>query len=207
MLMILLAHAELGGLICSGKIADGEHTYALMRERVPAPRRLGRPEALAELALRYFTGHGPATERDLAYWATLTLTDVRAGLQQVRDRLEWFQHDGRLFWHAPGKAPDGPQEPAAHLLQILDETYRGYQDSRWVLDAAGHVPRTRETAAGMALVDAQLIAAMRRTIAHDHIQFDLRPYRALTPAEIEALDQAASRYGEYLQLKPQVILP
>jgi len=206
MLMILLAHAELGGLICSGKIADGEHTYAVMGERVPAPRRLARAEALAELALRYFTGHGPATERDLAYWATLTLTDVRAGLQQVRDRLDSFEHDGRLVWHAPGEAPGGPQEPAAHLLQILDETYRGYQDSRWVLDAAGDVPRTRETAAGMALVDAQLIAAMRRTIAHDHIQFDLRPYRALTPAEIEALDQAARRYGEYLRLKARITL-
>jgi hypothetical protein len=207
MLMILLAHAELGGLICSGTIADGEHTYALMNERVPAPRRLGRAEALAELALRYFTGHGPATERDLAYWATLTLTDVRGGLQQVRDRLDSFQHDGRVFWHAPGEAPGGPQEPAAHLLQILDETYRGYQDSRWVLDAAGDVPRTRETAAGMALVDAQLIAAMRRTVAHDHIQFDLWPYRALTPAEIAALHQAARRYGEYLRLKARITLP
>jgi hypothetical protein len=207
MLMILLAHAELGGLICSGAIADGEHTYALMSERVPAPRRLGRAEALAELALRYFTGHGPATERDLAYWATLTLTDVRAGLAQVRDRLGSFQHDGRTFWHAPGDAPDGPQQPAAHLLQILDETYRGYQDSRWVLDAAGHVPRTRETTTGMALADAQLIAAMRRTLTPGHIQFDLRPYRPLTPTEIEALDQAARRYGEYLQLKAQITLP
>jgi hypothetical protein len=206
-LMILLAHAELGGLICSGRIVDGEHTYALMGQRVPAPRRLGRTEALAELALRYFTGHGPATERDLAYWATLALTDVRAGLQQVRDRLDSFQHDGRIFWHAPGDAPGGPQEPAAHFLQILDETYRGYQDSRWVLDAAGDVPRTRETAAGMALVDAQLIAAMRRTVAHDHMQFHLRPYRALTPPEIEALDQAARRYGEYLRLKARITLP
>jgi len=62
--MILLAHAELDGLICSGRVADGEHTYALMDQRAPAPRRLGRTEALAELALRYFTGHGPATERD-----------------------------------------------------------------------------------------------------------------------------------------------
>ena len=184
MLMILLAHAELDGLICSGRIVDGEHTYALMGERVPTPRRLARAEALAELALRYFTGHGPATERDLAYWASLTLTDVRVGLQQVRDRLDSFQQDGRTFWHAPGDAPGGPQQPAAHLLQILDETYRGYQDSRWVLDAAGHVPRTRETAAGMALVDAQLIASMRRTVAHDHVRFDLRPYRALTPPEI-----------------------
>ncbi|HEU4425421.1 MAG TPA: winged helix DNA-binding domain-containing protein [Pilimelia sp.] len=206
MLMILLAHAELDGLICSGRIANGEHTYALMVERVPAPRRPGRIEALAELALRYFTGHGPATERDLAYWATLTLTDVRAGLQQVRDRLDSFQHDGRTFWHAPGDPPGGPQEPAGHLLQILDETYRGYQDSRWVLDAAGDVPRAREIAAGMALVDAQLLAAMRRTIAHDHVRFDLRPYRALTPSQIEALDQAARRYGEFLRLKARLIL-
>jgi hypothetical protein len=181
MLMILLAHAELDGLICSGRVIDGEHTYALMGHRVPAPRRLERTEALAELALRYFTGHGPATERDLAYWATLTLTDVRAGLQQVRDRLDSFQHDGRTFWHAPADPPRGQQEPPGHLLQILDETYRGYQDSRWVLDAAGHVPRARETAAGMALVDAQLLAAMRRTIGNDHVEFDLRPYRALTP--------------------------
>jgi hypothetical protein len=206
MLMILLAHAELDGLICSGGIVDGEHTYALMGERVPTPRRLGRAEALAELALRYFTGHGPATERDLAYWATLTLTDVRAGLQQVRDRLDLFQHDGRTFWHGPGDVPCGSQVPAGHLLQILDETYRGYQDSRWVLDAAGDVPRTRETAAGMALVDAQLLAAMRRTIADDHVRFDLRPYRAMRPSEIEALDKAATRYGKYLRLQARLAL-
>jgi hypothetical protein len=207
MLMIMLAHAELDGLICSGAPAGGEHTYALMTERVPAPRRLGRAEALAELALRYFTGHGPATERDLAYWATLTLTDVRAGLHQVQDRLASFQHDGRTYWHAPADPPAGPQEPAGHLLQILDETYRGYQDSRWVLDAAGDIPRTRETATGMALADAQLRAAMRRTITRDHVQFDLRPYRPLTPGQIDALDRAAARYGEYLHLKARITLP
>lgn len=206
MLVILLAHAELDGLICSGRVVDGQHTYALMAERVPAPRRLGRAEALAELALRYFTGHGPATERDLAYWATLTLTDVRAGLQQVRDRLDSFEHDGRTFWHAPGEAPDRRQDPAAHLLQVLDETYRGYQDSRWVLDAAGDVPRTRESAIGMALVDAQLLASMRRTIGRDRVRFDLRPYRDLTPPQIEALNQAAGQYGEFLQLKAEIAL-
>jgi hypothetical protein len=207
MLMILLADAELGGLVCSGQVADGEHTYALMDERVPAPRRLGRTEALAELAVRYFTGHGPATERDLAYWATLTLTDVRAGLLQVRDQLDSFQHDGRTFWHAPGDPPCGPMKPAGHLLQILDEMYRGYQDSRWLLDAAGDVPRSRETATGMALVDGQLLAAMRRTIANDQVRFDLRPYRALTPPETEALNQAAGRYGEYLRLEGRLTLP
>jgi len=205
--MILLAHAELDGLICSGAPVEGEHTYALMAERVPAPRRLDRSEALAEIALRYFTGHGPATERDLAYWATLTLTDVRTGLRQVRDQLDSFEHDGRTFWHAPGDAPVGSEDPAGHLLQILDEMYRGYQDSRWMLDAAGIVPRARETATGMALVDAQLVAAMRRTVANDHVRFDLKPYRTLTPAQIQTLDRAASRYGTYLGLDARLSLP
>jgi winged helix DNA-binding protein len=207
LLMILLAHAELDGLICSGAMVDGEHTYALMSERVPAPRRLGRTEALAELALRYFTGHGPATERDLAYWATLTLTDVRTGLQQVRDRLDSFEHDGRTFWHSPGDAPRTRQDPAGHLLQVLDETYRGYQDSRWVLDAAGQVPRTREAAIGMALVDAQLLATMRRTVTDNDVKFDLRPYRTLVSPEMEALDQAATRYGKYLRRTARLVLP
>ena len=141
----------------------------MFADRIPSPRRLDRDEALAELALRYFTGHGPATERDLAYWATLTLGDVRAGLAQATDRLDSFEHDGRTFWHAPADPPATGGSPAGHLLQILDETYRGYQDSRWVLDAAGIVPRTREATAGMALVDAQLVAAMKRTVTADQV--------------------------------------
>jgi hypothetical protein len=206
-LMLLLAQAELEGLICGGRPVAGEHTYALLSERAPATRRLARDQALAELALRYLTGHGPATERDLTYWASLTLTDVRTGLAQVRDQLGSFQHDGRTYWHAPGDPPPAPQQPAGHLLQILDETYRGFQDSRWVLDAAGAVPRARETAIGMVLADAQIVASMRRTVARDHVQFDLRPYRTLTPPQVAAIDQAARRYGNYLQLDPTLTWP
>jgi hypothetical protein len=202
-LMILLLHAELDQLIISGPAAGGEHTYVLMDQRVSSPHRPGRDEALAEIALRYFTGHGPATERDLAYWASLTITDARAGLAQVRGRLGSFQHDGRTFWHAPGEEPPrGTLEPAGHLLQVLDETYRGYQDSRWVLDTAGDVPRVREAAIGMALAGAQLVAGMKRTVTADQVRFDLRPYRALTAAETGALEEAARRYGEFLNLEP-----
>jgi DNA glycosylase AlkZ-like len=198
-LMILLADLELQALVCGGRPSDdGTHTYASFADRIPSPRRLDRSEALAELALRYFTGHGPATEHDLSYWATLPLGDVRAGLAQVSDRLESFEHDGRTFWHAPADRPAAAGTPPGHLLQILDETYRGYQDSRWVLDGAGIVPRTRETAAGMALVDAQLVAAMKRTVSADRVVFELRPYRSLLAGDIAALEAAASRYGEFL---------
>jgi hypothetical protein len=198
-LMLLLAHLELCLHICSGAPADGVHTYAAVASRVPSSRRPDRDEALAEVALRYVTSHGPATERDLAYWATLTLTDVRAGLAAVAARLGSFEHDGRTYWHADGEEPPArPGEPRAHLLQILDELYRGYQDSRMVIDADGLVPGGRELGLGMALVDGQLVAAMKRTVSDARVVFDLTPHRDLASDERQALEDAAARYGAYL---------
>lgn len=200
-LMPLLALLEMDRLICSGRWLEGAHTYAAFADRVPARRQLDRDEALAELALRYFTGHGPATERDLAYWATLTLSDVRRGVAQVRDQLASFDHDGRTFWHGAGDSPPtkGPK-PAGHLLQILDEIYRGYQDSRMVLDSEGVVPSGRETAIGMALVDAQMVGRMKRTIGR-RVRFEITPYNGtLRPAHRATMEQAATRYAAFLGL-------
>ncbi|MGH8826748.1 MAG: winged helix DNA-binding domain-containing protein [Jiangellaceae bacterium] len=204
--MILLAHLELDQVICSGRPLDDDHTYALFAERVPNPRRPDREDALGELAVRYFTGHGPATDRDLAYWATLTLGDVRRGLSLVREQLGCFEHDGRTYWHAPGEPSQLSGDPAGHLLQILDELYRGYQDSRWVLDTAGVVPRKRESAAGMALVDAQLVAAMRRTVTTEQVVFHLAPYRRLTSRDLDALQQSAKRYADYLGRAAELVI-
>ncbi|MFH8250590.1 winged helix DNA-binding domain-containing protein [Microbacterium sp. B2969] len=202
-LMLLAAHLELHGLICSGAPRDGEHTYALFSERVPAPRRREREEALVELALRYFTAHGPATARDLAYWATLTLTDVRRGLAGAADRLESFEHDERTYWHAPGRPP-ASASPPGHLLQVLDEMYRGYQDSRWALDADALLSRGRETAIGMALVDAQVVAGMKRAVTARAVTFEIRRLRQLEAVEEDAIQDAAARYGRYLGLEPRL---
>jgi hypothetical protein len=201
--MLLMAHLELHRLAISGRPRDGEHTYATYLDRVGSrvePEAFDRDAALARLALRYFTGHGPATVKDLAYWATLTVTDVRRGLDAVRDQLDCFEHDGRTYWHGPGEPPTGPGQPPAHLLQLLDETYRGYQDSRWVLDARGVVPRQRENTIGMALVEAQLVAGMKRTVTPTRVVFELSPHRDLSAREQQVLDDAAARYGEFLAL-------
>ncbi len=205
LVMLLLALLELDQLVCSGRRIAGTHTYAAFADRVPVTRQLDRDAGLAELALRYFTGHGPATERDLAYWATLTLGDVRRGLAQVRDRLASFDVDGRTFWHAPDDPPPaGVQAPAAHLLQILDEVYRGYQDSRMVLDSEGVVPRGRESALGMVLVDAQLVAAVRRSIGRG-VAFEVTPHGGpLRSADLARVEEAAARYAAFLGLDHQL---
>jgi hypothetical protein len=201
---MVLFHAELCALICSGAREGGAHTYALLDERAPGVRRLERDEALAEVVLRYFTGHGPATERDLAYWATLTLTDVRAGLAGVAGRLDRLEHDGRTYWFGEPPPPDGPVEPRGHLLQVLDEYHNGYQDSRSILDAAGIAPRGRMAAMGMALVDGQMVGDMRRTLRTGEVRFDVGLFRHLTDVETAALRAAADRYGTFLGRKARL---
>ena len=176
-----------------------------MGTRVP-PETFDRDQALARLAMHYFTGHAPATVRDLAYWATLTLGEARRGLDEVSDQLDSFQHDGRTYWHAPGEPPQGPGQPLGHLLQLLDETYRGYQDSRWVVDARGVVPRQRERAIGIALVDGQLVAGMKRTLTPGQVSFELTPHRRLSAQERQALDHASERYGEFLRRPAEIVV-
>jgi hypothetical protein len=202
---LVLYHAELSALICSGTRQDGAHTYALLEERAPAARRLERDEALAEVVLRYFTGHGPATERDLAYWASLTLTDVRAGLAAVAGRLDRLEHDGRTYWFGEPNPPEGPMDPRGHLLQVLDEYHNGYQDSRYVLDADGIVPRGRPAAMGMVLVDGQMVGDMRRTLRAGRVQFDVGLFRDLADEEAAALEAAADRYGTFLNREASLV--
>lgn len=202
----MLTHAELAALICSGARDGDTQTYALIDERAPGARRLDRDEALAEIVLRYFDAHGPATERDLAYWAQLTLTDVRSGLAAVGDSLDSFEHDGRTYWHAhdpPAVIEDQP-DPRGHLLLILDEYYRGYQDSRHVLDAAGLEPEGRQPV-GMALVDGQMVATMKRSLRRSSVTFEVGLYREISGDEQAALEQAATRYGAFLGREPEVV--
>jgi Winged helix DNA-binding domain len=202
----LLSVVELDQLICSGVPRDGEHTYALFADRVPNPRRLERDEALAEIVVRYVTGHGPATARDLAYWATLGLRDVNRGLAAASERLHSFEHDSKLYWHAPdSEPPTSPTSPRGHLLLALDELHNGFQSSRYVIDEAGLVPRaTRYPAIGMALVDGQFAAVHTRTVSPSSVRFDLIGWRPLDADDLSVLTEAADRVGTYLGLPAKV---
>src|SRR5260370_16515087 len=67
----IMMRAELDGVICSGARRGKQFTYALLAERAQQARTLDRDEALAELTIRYFTSHGPATTTDFFCWSAL----------------------------------------------------------------------------------------------------------------------------------------
>lgn len=139
----LLAHLARTGVLCLGPTDGRQQLFVLAEEwveRVEAPREPAGEEALAELALRFFHGHGPATVADLARWSGLTLTAARAGLAAVRERLTSVVLDDVEHWLDPA-VPDLLAEVRAEarglfLLPGFDEFLLGYADRSAVLDPA-----------------------------------------------------------------------
>lgn len=84
----ILWRVALDGVLCFAARQGKQQTFALLEEWVPAARMLECDEALAELAARYFTSHGPATVQDFTWWSGLTVADAKTGIELAGPRLE-----------------------------------------------------------------------------------------------------------------------
>lgn len=198
----LLMYAELSAVICSGGLRGKQRTYALLDERVPPAPPRPREEALAELAARYFTSHGPATRDDFQWWASLTAADAERGLALAGARLTRHDADGRAYWRAAA-APTGGLEPSptAHLLQAYDEYFVAYRNSRISAD------RTRVASAAVAapflhgiIMDGQYVGNWQRKLTARQMTIEVQLQRSLTAAEQAALAAAVERYAAFVGL-------
>jgi hypothetical protein len=197
----ILIHAELERVICSGPLREKQHTYALLEERVPRAASLERAAALAELVRRFFTSHGPATAKDLAWWSSLTRADIATGLSLAGDALESTEVDGITYWSAQGNALTPAPSPSVRLLQAYDEYIVGYTQSRYLFDLgdlAAAASDKRGLPNGVIVVDTQVAGRWKRTIRADTVVLDAALYRPFDDAETAALHAAADELGMFL---------
>jgi hypothetical protein len=80
---------------------------------------------IAELARRFFLGHGPASIHDLARWSSLTLRQCREAVEAIKDRLDSVTVEGVELWFDPVAPQVGPS-PKALLLPLYDELTLSY---------------------------------------------------------------------------------
>lgn len=197
----LVMNAELHGVICSGGLRGKQHTYALLEERAPNAKRLSRDEALAELTLRYFTSHGPATAKDFRWWASLPLSDIKRGLEMVGSELETEAIGGVPYWFAPMAVRRRPKAPRVHLLQPYDELIVGYTESRHWLDISGEARQMfREIFTGAVAVDGQVAGFYKRSLSNESAHIQATLFRTLNAAETKELKSTARRLADFLQL-------
>lgn len=86
---------------------------------------------------------------------------------------------------APRQSREQGRRLVRQVLGILDATCRGYQDSRMVLDSQAILPLARATAIGLALVDAEMVAGVKRTIKPPRRVQAASLQRTLRPAQLE----------------------
>lgn len=198
----ILWHAAQSGLICLGPREGKEQTFVLLDEWQPAPRDLCGEEALAELAGRYFTGHGPATEHDFAWWAGLTLKEARLGIQAAGSRLISEASAGRTYWTAAASRFEAVDErPAVCLLPGFDEYLLGYKDRQDVLRpeyANAVVPGGNGVFKPMVVIDGQVAGIWKRTAAPNRVDVDIQLFAPDTEREGE-LREAALRYCAFME--------
>lgn len=191
-------------LIMFGPPDGKQPTFVLLDEWITTHRDLEGDEALGEFALRYFTGHGPATVHDFAWWASITLGQARTGLAIAAEHLEARTFGDREHWSAPDLAP---ASGTVHLLPGFDEYLLGYQDRSPVLPAQFAdriVPGNNGVFQPTIVVDGEVAGTWRRTETSKEARVDLEWFAAPTARAAAGAEQALPRLGDYLG-KPVVI--
>ncbi|HEX7313875.1 MAG TPA: winged helix DNA-binding domain-containing protein [Pyrinomonadaceae bacterium] len=202
-LIHLLNRSALEGLTCYAARRGKQFTFALLDEWVPPSKRLSREEAAAELALRYFRSHGPATLEDFVWWSSLTTTDARAGLETARPRLQREVIDGQTYWLSPSTVIADDARPAAHLLPAYDEYTVAYKDRAAVLHPS-HTRRADATGAVLGptvILNGEAVGNWKRTLKKDSVFIETSLWTTLKRRERSALEEAARRYGEFVGLR------
>ncbi len=194
------------GLICIGPLAGKQQTFVLLEEWASAPRDLDGEAALAELARRYATSHGPATVHDLAAWAGLTVTQAKLGLQAAGPALVNWELDGKTYWtSAEAAAPIAPQ-PRICLLPGFDEYLLGYKDRTAQLNLEYRdqvVPGGNGIFFPMIVVDGQIVGTWKRIIKPRSVVMSFNIFVAKAVSE-QQLIPAAQDYADFLGLPLEI---
>ncbi len=208
----LLFWAEMEALICSGSLKDNQPTYALLNEWVPKKISLTKEEATAQLTLRYFTSHGPATLPDFVWWSGLNITDARRGLESIKDQLQEETIAGQSYWMSPALVIPPGKPSSVYFLPAFDEYIISYKDRSAIL--ADNYKKNAIWVNGLfrpvIVVNGQAAGIWKRSIQKGKTIVETEFFRPPAKKMTALIKKAAAAYGHFLdqpmELKPGVVL-
>jgi hypothetical protein len=195
------------GLLCFGPRHGRQQTFVLLEEWLATGSgNPSREEALARLARRYFSSHGPAADDDFAWWAGLPLTEAKAARESVLDRLCRERVGDRVLWSWEGARRPQRRALQALLLPPFDEFLVAYRDR-----SAAVGDRSARSVASLLsptiVIGGRVVGTWGRSVGDGAVDIRAVPFAALRPAEVRALRSAAGRYGAFLGASPSLALP
>jgi hypothetical protein len=193
----ILGVLAMRGVLCFGARRGRQPTFVLLDEWIPRSRALERDEALGELARRYFTSHGPATERDFAWWSGLPLRDAHRAVEIAAVGLA---RDAEGPTWSAARRRTSRDATRVHLLPPWDEFTVAYRDRSEIL-APAHAKRAGNAIfTAVALVDGRVAGLWRRQErkvgAGVRVRIDVELFE---PHDVDApLARAVARYAAFV---------
>ena len=196
----IIGHLARQGLICFGPRQGRQPTFTLLDEWVPQARKLEGEEALAEIALRYFRSHGPATIRDFVWWTGLQVAEAQIGIEAVKPQLLEETIDGITYWSAEKRFGEPVSSLDLFMLPSYDEYLVSYKDRsaalnpqyKWLMKSENHLRST-------IILDGQVMGNWKRTFEKGAVKIEARFARDLSTNECQRYENAVRCYAEFLE--------
>jgi len=189
-LVHILLRACIDGIAVRGPMVADHHAYVYAEEWLGARPEVELDQAVAELAVRYLRGHGPADAPDLAKWAGITLTAARRGFSQG---VGISQREDGLFILADAPA-EVSKVPAPTLLGPFDPLLLGWRSRDSIVDVHRGIITTNGLFRAFALVAGRAVATWRWVGGN----VVLEPLEPISKRDLKMLDEEASDVVRFL---------
>jgi hypothetical protein len=204
----LMMRAELDGLVCSGPAAGKQQTYALLTERVPRKITLSRAEALATLARRYFTSHGPATLQDFIWWSGLPVAAAKSAVESIRSECFSETIGTETYWWGQNASVPAAVSTATYLLPAFDEYIISYRNRSAMLPNEHTQKAVSDNGIfrPMVVVNGEVTGIWKRTVKSKTVLLEPDFFQPPGQEVHPLLEQAGKQFGAFLG-KDVIIAP
>ncbi len=188
----VLFQASARGEVVRGPLRGTSQTFVRWDAWVGPRGDVDVEAASGELARRFLIGHGPATARDLAKWAGVTLTLARTGLRRIGGDLVELP-DGTVSLAEHALHGDG-RLPGPMLLGPFDPLLHGWADRTPVTGEHTGIVTTNGLFRPFALVEGRAAGLWR--LAKGTVTIE--PFAPLPEEVSAALDEEAADVLRFL---------
>lgn len=198
-----LMHAEMSGIICNGKRKNKQHTYKALPDRAKETVHYSREDALARLAKRYFSSHGPATLKDFVWWSGLSVSDAKSAIALNDSSLTALTINSVQYF-ATGSVNDNVNNVAhVDLLPAFDEFLIAYKDRTASISSEfnKHAFTTNGIFKPIIVVNGQVIGIWKRTIKKDHLSVEATLLRKTSKIIQKDIAKAARHFSDFMEMK------
>jgi hypothetical protein len=194
----ILMEAEIDRVICSGPMKGKKQSYALLEERVPHKIDLTTDEALALLAKKYFTSHGPATIADFTWWSGLQVSLARKAVALNEHQLLSETIDDETYWFAENHTFTSLSD-SAFLLPAFDEYLVSYKNREAAISADHHTKAVSKNGIfwPIVVINGKVTGLWKHSVKKDQLLLEFDLFRSVLPNEKVELEKAIQLFKNY----------